>query len=216
MTKSNSASKQIMPSVEIEGKNTRISKLTRKTKETEISVAINLDGTGSFKISTGIGFFDHMLQQLSHHSLIDIELKAIGDLHIDFHHTVEDCAIALGETIKKALGDKIGIARFGATYVPMDETLTRCVIDLSGRPYPIFNCEFKRDKIGEIDCELFREFFFALANSIGCNLHIENLYGINQHHIVESCFKATAMALRQAIRFDDGKKNQVNSTKGRI
>jgi imidazoleglycerol-phosphate dehydratase len=188
--------------------------LERNTKETKIKVEINIDGNGQYKISTGIGFFNHMLEQLSHHSLIDIRLEAIGDLHIDFHHTVEDCAIALGDAIKNALGDKKGIMRFGYSYVPMDETLSRCVIDLSGRAYPIFNCDFKRDKVGEMDCELFREFFFAISQSIGCNLHIENLYGINNHHIVESCFKALAYALRQAITVDERKKNAINSTKG--
>ena len=155
-----------------------------------------------------------MLEQLSHHSLIDIKIEAIGDLHIDFHHTVEDCGIAIGEAIKKALGDKIGITRFGHSYVPMDETLSRSVLDLSGRAYPIFNVEFKRDKIGEMDCELFREFFFAIAQAIGCNLHLENLYGTNNHHIIESCFKAFARSLRQAISIDERKKNAVNSTKG--
>lgn len=194
----------------------RTAKVNRDTKETKIAVEVRIEGTGKYEIATGIGFFDHMLEQLSCHSLIDINLKAVGDLHIDYHHTVEDCALALGDAIKKALGDKIGIARFGFAYTPMDETLTRCVIDLSGRAYPIFNCEFKRDKIGEMDCELFREFFFALAQSIGCNLHIENLYGINNHHIIESCFKATAMALRQAVKIDDGKKNAINSTKGAL
>ncbi len=192
----------------------RTSKIERNTKETKIKVEVNLDGTGIYKVSTGIGFFNHMIEQLSHHSLIDIKLEAVGDLHIDFHHTTEDCAIALGEAIKNALGDKKGITRFGHSYVPMDETLTRCVLDLSGRAYPIFNCNFQRDKIGEMDCELFREFFFALAQSIGCNLHIENFYGINNHHIIESCFKALARALREAISIDERKKDAVNSTKG--
>ena len=188
--------------------------IERNTKETKIKVEINLDGTGIYQVSTGIGFFNHMLEQLSHHSLIDVKIEAIGDLHIDFHHTVEDCGIALGEAIKKALGDKIGITRFGNSYVPMDETLSRSVLDLSGRAYPVFNVEFKRDKVGEMDCELFREFFFAIAQAIGCNLHIENLYGTNNHHIIESCFKAFARALRQAISIDERKKNAVNSTKG--
>ncbi len=194
----------------------RTSSFQRITKETKINISLNLDGVGKYKINTGIGFFNHMLEQLSCHSLIDIELEAIGDLHIDFHHTVEDCGIALGEAIKKALGDKVGITRYGSSYVPMDETLTRCVIDLSGRPYPIFNCDFKRDKVGEMDCELFREFFFALAQNSGCNLHLENLYGTNNHHIIESCFKATARAFRQAITIDERKKNAINSTKGSL
>ncbi len=170
----------------------RIAEITRDTKETKINVSINLDGQAKYQIDTGIGFLNHMIEQLSHHSLIDINLKCQGDLNIDFHHTTEDCGIAIGQAINKALGDKKGINRFGHSYVPMDETLSRCVIDLSGRAYTIFNCEFKRDKVGEMDCELFREFFHALAQAIGCNLHIENLYGINNHHIIESCFKALA------------------------
>jgi imidazoleglycerol-phosphate dehydratase len=194
----------------------RTTSIDRNTKETKISVSVNLDGSGKYDIATGIGFFDHMLQQLSHHSLIDINLKAIGDLHIDFHHTVEDTAIALGNAIKNALGEKIGINRFGFSYIPMDETLSRCVIDLSGRAYPIFNVEFKRDKVGEMDCELFREFFYALAQAIGCNLHIENLYGTNNHHIIESCFKALAKALRTAISIDERQKLIINSTKGTL
>ncbi len=192
----------------------RLAKIERNTKETKIKVEVNLDGTGQFKVETGIGFLNHMIEQLSHHSLIDINLETKGDLHIDFHHATEDSAIALGDAIKLALGDKKGITRFGHSYVPMDETLTRTVIDLSGRAYPVFKCEFKRDKIGEMDSELFREFFFALAQSIGCNLHIENLYGINNHHIVESCFKSLARALRQAIAIDERKKDAINSTKG--
>ncbi len=192
----------------------RTAKIERNTKETAIKVEVNLDGSGKYQIKSGIGFLDHMIEQLPHHSLIDISLEVQGDLHIDFHHATEDCAIAIGEAFKKALGNKIGITRFGHSYVPMDETLTRCVIDLSGRPYPIFNCEFKRDKIGDMDSELFREWFFAFANSLGCNLHIENFYGINNHHIVESCFKALARALRIAISIDEGKKNAINSTKG--
>lgn len=192
----------------------RIAKIDRNTKETKISVLVNLDGTGSYKIKSGIGFLDHMLEQLSHHSLIDIELSAIGDTHIDFHHTTEDSAIAIATAIKEALGDKKGINRFGCSFVPMDETLTRAVIDISGRAYPVFNCQFTRDKIGEMDSELFREFFFAFSNALACNLHIENLYGINNHHIVESCFKATARALKEAITIDERKLNSINSTKG--
>ena len=192
----------------------RTAKFERNTKETKIHGEINLDGTGQYNIDTGIGFLNHMLEQLSHHSLIDITLEIKGDLHIDFHHTTEDSAIALGEAVKHALGDKKGITRFGHAYIPMDETLSRVVIDLSGRPYPLWKCEFKRDKVGDMDCELFREWFFAFAIAIGCNLHIENLYGINNHHIVESCFKGLARALRQAITIDDGKKGAVASTKG--
>lgn len=192
----------------------RNSTVERITKETKIKASVNLDGKGAYKISTGIGFLNHMIEQLSHHSLIDIELEVVGDLHVDFHHTTEDSALAIGEAVKQALGDKKGITRFGHSYVPMDETLTRCVIDLSGRAYPIFNCDFKRDKIGDMDCELFREWFFAFAQALGCNLHIENLYGLNNHHIIESCFKSLARALRQAITIDERKKDAINSTKG--
>lgn len=192
----------------------RAAKIERNTKETKIKVNINLDGSGKYKVSTGIGFLNHMIEQLSHHSLIDIELDVQGDLHIDFHHTTEDSALAIGEAVKQALGDKKGITRFGHSYVPMDETLSRCVIDLSGRAYPIFNCDFKRDKVGEMDCELFREWFYAFAQAVSCNLHIENLYGTNNHHIIESCFKALARALRQSITIDERKKDAINSTKG--
>ncbi len=194
----------------------RIAEIQRNTKETKVFAKVNLDGNGSHQISTGIGFLDHMIEQLSCHSLIDIELKVDGDLHIDFHHTTEDSAIALGEAIKKALGDKKGIKRYGFFYVPMDEALTRAVIDLSGRIYPVWKVVFTRDKIGEIDTELFREWFFAFASAIGCNLHIENFYGVNNHHIAESCFKATAKALRKAITFDKRKIGQIASTKGSL
>ena len=192
----------------------RTAKFERNTKETKIKVELNLDGTGQYNVDTGIGFLNHMIEQLSHHSLIDINLEVKGDLHIDFHHTTEDSAIAVGEAFKQALGDKKGITRFGHSYIPMDETLTRVVVDLSGRTYPIWKCEFKRDKVGEMDCELFREWFFAFASAVGCNLHVENLYGINNHHIIESCFKGLARALRQAITIDERKKDAVSSTKG--
>ncbi len=192
----------------------RTAKFERNTKETQIKVEVNLDGSGLYRINTGIGFLDHMIEQLSHHSLIDISLEVKGDLHIDFHHTTEDSAIAVGEAVRLALDDKKGITRFGHSYIPMDETLTRVVIDLSGRVYPIWKCEFKRDKVGDMDCELFREWFFAFAAAVGCNLHVENLYGINNHHIVESCFKGLARALRQAVTIDERKKNSVASTKG--
>ena len=192
----------------------RTAKIARNTKETQISVEINLDGKGVYKVDTGIGFLNHMIEQLSHHSLVDINLEVKGDLHIDFHHTTEDCGIAIGEAFKQALGDKKGITRFGHAYIPMDETLSRVVVDLSGRAYPIFNCEFKRDKVGDMDCELFREWFFAFAAALGCNLHIENLYGLNNHHIIESCFKGLARALRQAIAIDERKRDAIASTKG--
>jgi imidazoleglycerol-phosphate dehydratase len=192
----------------------RQAQIQRNTKETEVFVKVNLDGTGNHKIDTGIGFLNHMIEQLSCHSLIDIELKVKGDLHIDFHHSTEDCAIALGDAIKEALGNKVGIKRFGFFYAPMDESLTRVVIDLSGRIYPVWKVNFNRDKIGEMDTELFREWFFAFASAIGCNLHVENLYGVNNHHIIESCFKATAKALRKAIAFDNKKIGQIASTKG--
>lgn len=192
----------------------RIAKFERNTKETIIKVEVNLDGSGSYKINTGIGFLNHMIEQLSHHSLIDISLEVKGDLHVDFHHTTEDSAIAVGEAIKAALGDKKGITRFGHSYIPMDEALSRVVIDLSGRSYPVWKCKFERDKVGDMDCELFREWFFAFASAVGCNLHIENLYGANNHHIVESCFKGLARALRQAIAIDDRKRDTIASTKG--
>ena len=192
----------------------RNAEIQRNTKETKVYAKVNLDGNGTHKINTGIGFLDHMLEQLSCHSLIDIELKVDGDLHIDFHHTTEDCAIALGEAVKKALGEKKGINRYGFFYVPMDEALTRVVIDLSGRIYPVWKVNFNRDKIGEMDTELFREWFLAFASAVGCNLHVENFYGINNHHIIESCFKALAKSLRQAIALDERKSGQVISTKG--
>ncbi len=192
----------------------RTAKFERNTKETKIKVEINLDGTGQYKVDTGIGFLNHMIEQLSHHSLVDINLEVKGDLHVDFHHTTEDSAIALGEAFKQALADKKGITRYGHAYIPMDETLTRVVIDLSGRIYPVWKCEFKRDKIGDMDCELFREWFFAFASAVGCNLHVENLYGINNHHIIESCFKGLARSLRQAIEIDERKKDAIASTKG--
>jgi imidazoleglycerol-phosphate dehydratase len=192
----------------------RTAKFERNTKETKIKVEINLDGTGKYKIDTGVGFLNHMIEQLSHHSLVDINLEVKGDLHVDFHHTTEDSAIALGEAFKQALADKKGITRYGHAYIPMDETLTRVVIDLSGRIYPVWKCEFKRDKIGDMDSELFREWFFAFASAVGCNLHVENLYGINNHHIIESCFKGLARSLRQAIEIDERKKDAIASTKG--
>ena len=192
----------------------RTATVTRNTKETQISVSINLDGTGAYEIATGIGFLDHMLEQLSRHSLIDITVKAKGDLHIDFHHTTEDTALAIGKAVADALGERAGIARFGSALSPMDETLTRVAIDLSGRPYFVWKVEFTKPKLGEMDTELFREWFQAFAQQSGMTLHIENLYGVNNHHIVESCFKGLARALREAVAIDPRKQGAVPSTKG--
>jgi len=192
----------------------RKSKINRKTSETSISVEINLDGKGKFKISTGVGFLDHMLEQLSKHSLIDIKLKAKGDLKVDDHHTTEDTGIALGEAIFKALGNKKSVKRFGNTYIPMDETLTRVSLDLSNRPYLIWKVKFTNKQIGKMDSELFKEWFQAFSQAAGITLHIENVYGDNSHHIIESCFKGLARSLREAIEIDKRIKNKVPSTKG--
>lgn len=194
----------------------RQARVERTTNETEIAVSVNLDGTGVCEIGTGIGFFDHMLDQLGRHGLIDLQVEARGDLHIDFHHTVEDCGIVLGQAVSKALGDRRGIARYGDAMVPMDEALTRVALDLSNRPYLVWKVEFTRDKLGEIDTELFREFFQAFAQNAGITLHVETLYGENNHHIVESCFKAAARALRRAVEIDPRKADQVPSTKGAL
>jgi imidazoleglycerol-phosphate dehydratase len=194
----------------------RTASIHRKTNETDIQVEINLDGTGVYEISTGIGFLDHMLEQLSRHSLIDISLKALGDLHIDQHHTTEDSGIALGEAVAKALGDRRGITRYGHAYAPMDETLTRSAIDISGRPYLVWKLEFSQAKLGDFDTELFREWFHAFAGSAGITLHVETLYGRNNHHIIESAFKATARALRAAVSIDPRKVDAVPSTKGTL
>jgi len=192
----------------------RTARVARKTKETSIEVELNLDGTGKYEISTGIGFLDHMLEQLSRHSLIDLKVKAVGDLHIDFHHTTEDSGLAIGRAVADALGERGGINRFGSALSPMDETLTRVALDLSGRPYFVWKVEFTKDKLGEMDTELFREWFQAFASQAGTTLHIENLYGVNNHHIVESCFKGLARALREAIEIDPRKAGAVPSTKG--
>ena len=191
----------------------RTATIERKTRETEILASVDLDGTGLYDIETGIGFLDHMLESFSRHSLIDLKVRAEGDLHVDFHHTTEDTAIVIGQAIKRALGDFSGIRRFGAALMPMDETLTRVAIDISNRPYLIWKVAFKRPKIGEMDTELFREWFQALAQNAGICLHIENLYGENSHHIVETCFKGTARALRQAIEVDERLEGAVPSTK---
>lgn len=192
----------------------RSAKIERKTRETEILAEVSIDGTGSSEISTGIGFFDHMLDQLARHSLIDMKIIAKGDLHIDFHHTVEDTGIALGQALKKALGDLKGIVRYADIHLPMDETLTRACLDISGRPFLVFNTQFGRAKIGEFDTQLVREFFQAFAMNSGITLHIETLYGVNDHHIAETCFKAVARALRQAASIDARQKDQIPSTKG--
>jgi imidazoleglycerol-phosphate dehydratase len=192
----------------------RRAEVERSTKETAIRVAVNLDGTGQYRVATGIGFLDHMLEQLSRHSLIDIEVAAKGDLHIDFHHTTEDVGIALGEAVSKALGDRRGIARYGSAIIPMDETCTRVSLDASNRPYLVWKVVFSRPKLGEMDTELFKEWFQAFAQAAGLTLHVENMYGENNHHIVESCFKALARALRQAVEADPRAAGTVPSTKG--
>lgn len=186
----------------------------RATKETQIEATVNLDGTGVYDVSTGIGFLDHMMEQLSRHSLIDIHLRAKGDLHIDFHHTTEDVGIALGEAVSKALGDRKGIVRYGEATIPMDETLTRVALDASNRPYLIWKVNFTRPKLGDMDTELFKEWFQAFAQNAGLTLHVENVYGENNHHIVESCFKGLARALRAAVAIDPRKADAVPSTKG--
>ena len=195
---------------------TRKSTITRTTRETDITVTVNLDGTGKAMVETGVGFFDHMLDSFARHSFIDLQVKAEGDLHIDAHHTVEDTGIVIGQAIKDALGDFAGITRFGHAYIPMDETLSRASVDLCKRPYLIWKVDFRRDKIGDMDTELFKEFFHALAGNGGMCLHIENLYGENNHHIAESCFKAAARALRMAVTPDERLGGKPASTKGSL
>jgi len=192
----------------------RIAKVNRKTKETSIEAEVNLDGKGVYKIDTGIGFLNHMLEQLSKHSLVDINLKAKGDLHIDLHHTTEDSGIVIGEAIAKALGDKKGIKRYAHAYIPMDETLSRVSIDISNRPYLVWNVKLKVEKLGEMDTELFKEWFQAFSQSAGITLHIENIHGDNSHHIIESCFKGLARALRFALEKDARAGDSLPSTKG--
>ncbi|WIY52840.1 imidazoleglycerol-phosphate dehydratase HisB [Devosia sp. YIM 151766] len=194
----------------------RTAQIARKTNETEIAVSIDLDGTGSHSMQTGVGFFDHMLDQLSRHSLIDMDVACKGDLHIDSHHTVEDVGIALGQAIKQALGDKKGIRRYASCDLPMDGTLTRAALDVSGRAFLVFKAEFSQNKIGDIDTELFREFFQALAINAGVTLHIENFYFDNNHHLAESMFKAVARALREAVAIDPRAADRVPSTKGTL
>ncbi|MCH9019913.1 MAG: imidazoleglycerol-phosphate dehydratase HisB [Proteobacteria bacterium] len=186
----------------------------RVTKETSVSATVDLDGAGVYDVATGIGFLDHMLEQLSRHSLIDLAVRAKGDLHIDFHHTTEDTGIVIGEAVSRALGDRAGIARYGAAIIPMDETCTRVSVDASNRPYLIWRVTFTKPKLGDMDTELFKEWFKAFAQNAGLTLHIENLYGENNHHIVESCFKGLARALRQAVEIDPRKAGAVPSTKG--
>jgi imidazoleglycerol-phosphate dehydratase len=186
----------------------------RLTHETQIRGSVNLDGTGLYSISTGIGFLDHMIEQLSRHSLIDVTLEVQGDLHIDQHHTVEDSALALGKAVADALGEKRGIARYGSAYAPMDETLTRCALDISGRPHFVWKSGFTQPRLGEMDTELFEHWFASFAQTAGITLHIETLYGENNHHIAESCFKALARALRTAVEIDPRKGDAVPSTKG--
>lgn len=186
----------------------------RKTKETDITLTVDLDGSGKSTISTGVGFFDHMLDQIARHGLFDLEISAKGDLHIDDHHTVEDVGIALGQAVKQALGDRKGIRRYASAYVPMDEALTRAAIDLSGRAFLVFEASFPTPKIGTFDTELVREFFQALAGNCAANVHIDNIRGANSHHIAESCFKALARALREAVEIDPRQSDAIPSTKG--
>jgi imidazoleglycerol-phosphate dehydratase len=194
----------------------RKAEIKRKTNETDIAVSVNLDGTGKYAMATGIGFLDHMLDQLSKHSLIDMTVKAKGDLHVDFHHTAEDTGIALGEAVKKALGDKKGIRRYASADLVMDGTLTRAALDVSGRPFLVWKVNFTAGKVGEMDTELFREWFQAFAMNAGITLHVENLYGDNNHHIAESAFKALARALRDAVEIDPRAKDAIPSTKGSL
>jgi imidazoleglycerol-phosphate dehydratase len=195
---------------------TRTATIARKTKETEITATINLDGTGAYDIKTGVGFLDHMLEQLARHGLIDITLRAKGDLHIDYHHTVEDTGIVLGQALAKAMGDKVGITRYADTHLAMDEAMTRVAVDVSGRPYLVWDVTFSRDKLGEMDTELFREWFQAFAQNAGITLHIATLYGQNNHHIAETCFKGLARTLRQALTIDPRQAGRIPSTKGSL
>ncbi len=195
---------------------TRQAEIKRKTKETDISVKLTIDGSGLGKIATGIGFFDHMLDQLARHSLMDIEVAAKGDLHIDQHHTVEDVGIVLGQALRKALGDSRGIMRYADVCLPMDETMTRVAVDVSGRPFLVFRTHFPQARIGEFDTELVREFFQAFAQNAAMALHIETLYGLNSHHIAETCFKGVARALRSALTVDPRQGDRVPSTKGTL
>ncbi len=199
-----------------DNKKARIAVVNRKTKETDISVSINIDGTGTYDIATGVGFFDHMLEQLCKHSLIDMTIKADGDLHIDAHHTVEDCGWALGAALKEAIGDKKGIRRYGHFDLVMDEVKSSAALDFSGRPYLIWKVALSKPKLGDLDTEVFQEFFQALSQGAGLTLHLENLYGENNHHIIESVFKGCAKALRMAVETDPRAPDQLPSTKGTL
>ncbi|MEH6775552.1 MAG: imidazoleglycerol-phosphate dehydratase HisB [Cereibacter changlensis] len=190
--------------------------ITRKTAETDVTLSVDLDGTGAYDIQTGVGFFDHMMDQLSRHSLIDMTLRAKGDLHVDDHHTVEDSGIALGQALTKALGDKRGIRRYGACHLAMDDAQVRCALDLSGRPYLVWNVAFPSAKIGSFDTELVREFFQALSTHGGITLHVDMIHGINSHHIAEAAFKAVARALREAVEPDPRRADAIPSTKGML
>jgi imidazoleglycerol-phosphate dehydratase len=194
----------------------RTATISRKTSETSIDVTVNLDGTGVYTVSTGIGFFDHMLEQLSRHGLIDMDVKTVGDLHIDQHHTVEDTGLAIGEAVKQALGEKRGIRRYAEALSPMDETLTRVALDISGRPFLVWKTEFSQKRLGEMDTEMFEHFFHSFAQAAGITLHVETLYGQNNHHIAESAFKGLARALRTAVEIDPRKADAIPSTKGTL
>lgn len=194
----------------------RSASVSRRTGETDVTVTLNLDGSGSYQVATGIGFLDHMLELLARHSLLDLEVKAKGDLHVDMHHTVEDVGIVIGQALDKALGERRGIRRYGSAYVPMDEALTRVSLDISGRPHLVWKVPFLRACIGTMDVELFREWFQALVLNARMTMHVETLYGDNMHHIAESCFKALARSLRQAVEIDERQKTRIPSTKGSL
>lgn len=194
----------------------RTARIARKTHETDIAVEVNLDGTGAYDVSTGIGFLDHMIEQFSRHSLIDITCRIVGDLHVDQHHTTEDSAIAIGQAIAQALGDKAGIGRYGAAYSPMDETLARVTLDISGRPFFVWKAAFTQPRLGEMDTELFEHWFHSISQAVGITLHIELLYGQNNHHIIEGIFKGFARAMRQAVELDPRKDGAIPSTKGQL
>ena len=194
----------------------RTARINRKTQETDIAVEVNLDGTGAYEVSTGIGFLDHMIEQFSRHSLIDVTCRIAGDLHVDQHHTTEDSAIAIGQAISEALGNKAGIGRYGHAYSPMDETLARVALDISGRPYLVWKAAFSQPRLGEMDTELFGHWFHSIAHAVGITLHIELLYGQNNHHIVEAIYKGFARAMRQAVELDPRKGEAIPSTKGML